>query len=83
MPNWNATITHERPESLVGMLIEKDGTLSKCIGVGSYITKSGEKIQTLEWEVLSKVTGHKKMRWTKIKFIFSSLPNFFKGEGKI
>lgn len=80
MGNWNSMVHVTKPENFVGVVIEKDGTLSTCVGIGSHTKIDGTEIPTLEWEITSKVTGEKRKRWTKVKFMFADLPIFFKGE---
>lgn len=82
MPNWNATINATDPEKFIGVVVEKDGTIATCTGTGSHIKGDGTTIPILEWDIVSKVTGETKKRWTKTKFVFADLPIFFKGEKK-
>lgn len=72
----NVSIRMPKPESFMGMVVEKSRTLSTCVGIEPYVNKEGVNTNLLLWEVVWKESGKKILRKTASgNFRASDLPS--------
>lgn len=56
----DTTIKLNNIESMIGAVIEKTSTISKCIGIKDFLNQKGDVVTVYIWETELKETGQKK-----------------------